>query len=233
MAGDGALSKIALRWYKDKLTAIRNQSRLRRSVMNPEFKPMLDVLEARVLPSTGGTTPGAGSGTPSSVFSIPNSSPAPTSSQPTVVPGSAPSQVFGFPLTATATGQSIEPSNEVTIDDLFQTGNLDVFEGPTAQVRANPKTVVPASVGSTSVVGFGVIPQPGSAYDPYAYSALRPVKILGSIGDPVPPEIPRAAPVPRAPLTAPPPERPTPIDGAAAAMVPIGAALVAVKPTGS
>jgi hypothetical protein len=81
-------------------------------------------------------------------------------------------------------------------------------------------------------VGFGVIPQPGSAYDPYAYSALRPATTLGSIGDPVPPVAPRAAPVPRAPVTPPPPEQPTPADGVAALVVPIGAELAAVKPPG-
>jgi hypothetical protein len=115
----------------------------------------------------------------------------------------------------------------VAIDDLFQTGNLDVFEGPAAQVRANTKSAPPASVGSTAVVGFGVIPQPGSAYDPYAYSALRPTKILGSLGDRVPP----AAPAPPAPFA--PPDELAATDGAEAAVVPIGAALVALKPPGS
>jgi hypothetical protein len=115
----------------------------------------------------------------------------------------------------------IESASAVAIDDMFQGGNLDVFDGPAAQVPANTKNVVPASIGSTSVLGVRVVPQPGTAYDPYAYRPLGSDTTLGDVGDTVPP----AAVAPLGTLAS--------ADGADAAEVPTGGDLVAVKPWSS
>jgi hypothetical protein len=85
-----------------------------------------------------------------------------------------------------------------------------VFNGPTAPVGANLKRLVDTSAGRA-----GVVPQAGTAYDPYAYIPLRPVTIVGDVGDPVPAAAPQAARVPRAPVA--PSEQPARAPGAGAA----------------
>lgn len=143
--------------------------------------------------------------------------------------GSGAGQDFGFPLTATASGPSIEPSNEAAIDDLFQGLNLDVFAGLAAPVRANGPSVVPPP---PSVERTRVAPQPGTAYDPYAYRALQPHTISGASGDSLSAGV-LPAPAPWAPDIPPPPEQPAHHFGAGAAVVPSGIAVVAGRPSSS
>ena len=203
--------------------------------MHPELKPILDVLERRVLPSTGGAAVTVVSVNAPPVDAAPIPTPtltvgqaggtgSTTAGQPTVVFGSGAGQVFGFPLTATASGPSIEPSNEAAVDDLFQGENLDVFGGVGAPVRANGPSVVPPppSVGRTRVA-----PQPGTAYDPYAYRPLQPHTVFGASGDSPSSAGVQPAPAPWGPDIPPPPEQPAHHFGAGAAVVPSGMAVVA------
>jgi hypothetical protein len=164
------------------------------------LKPQMEALERRVLPSSIAAnqppalpiaTPAAASTSGSSTGTL--TSPAggataqSTAGLPTVVLGGGAGQAFGFPTTANANGQSIETQNQAEVDDTFQGGNLDVFDGPAGQAparvaRSAPNSGGGVSVGSTSVGGALVVVQLGSQYDPYRYRPLSGWDIVGEDG---------------------------------------------------